>query len=309
MTRASTKPQHSDSGALDDVEIVLVTYHSRRLVESLLAVLPAGLPVVLVDNASGADGLDEVIEARPGARYLDGGGVGFARAANLGARTSQSAYLVFVNPDAAPSAEVLRALVDDLRADPGLAAVAATTVTPEGRVELGVGGWEPNLRRTLVYATGLHGRFPEAGLYARPRPGQPVQVDWLTGACLAVPRQTFVSLGGFDERFFLYNEDMAYGRRLREAGYRLRLRTDLLVAHAGAGSGGDRSRMLQMRGASMHAYLTRYHSASSTALMRVALTAGALSRGLVKRVRGDKVAARNFAAYSKGLWQGAPDMA
>lgn len=293
---------------LSDIEVVLVTYHSRSLVEELLRDLPRDLPVVVVDNARGADSMQEVVASRVHARYLDGGNVGFARAANLGARTSTRPYLIFVNPDTSPTIEQLRALVDDLAADDSLAAVAATTVRADGRVEIGVGGWEPTLRRTFVYATALHTRFPDAGVYARPEPGEKIELEWLTGACLAVPRETFLRLGGFDERYFIYNEDMAYGRRLRDAGLRQRLRTDLLVPHAGAGSGGAKATMLQMRGASMFDYLRHHNTASAAQAMRVVLAAGALGRWAVCRAQGRREAAQGFAAYNRGLWRGAPDM-
>jgi GT2 family glycosyltransferase len=291
-----------------DAELVIVTYFSRELVADLLSSLPHDVPVVIVDNANGEDGIAELVADRPHGRYLAGGGVGFARAANLGARTSNRPYLVFVNPDTRPTYAQLSALVDVLTGDDALAAVAATTVSPDGRIELGVGGWEPTVRRALVYATGLHSRFPLAGLFARPDRDRPISLDWLTGACMAVPRDRFLSLGGFDETFFLYNEDMSYGRRLREAGYGLRLRTDLLVPHAGAGSGGSKPKMLQMRGASMMTYLARHNSPAVVQAMRVTLALGALGRWLVCRLRARTDAARGFAAYNRGLWRGAPDM-
>lgn len=291
-----------------DFDVVIVTYRSRPLVESLLASLPADLPVCLVDNASGADRIHELVEHRPGGRYLDGGGVGFARAANAGARSSDRRAVVFVNPDARPTAEHLQALVGDLAADDRLAAVGATTVTPEGRVELGVGGWEPTLRRALVYASGAHRFFPRAGIFARPQIGLPIELDWLTGACLAVPRARFLELGGFDERYFVYNEDVAYGRRVREAGYRQRIRTDVLVPHDGAGSGVVKTRMLQMRGASMITYVRDHNPARTVEGVRAALSLGALGRWAVCRVTGRPDAARGFAAYLRGLWLGAPDM-
>ncbi len=290
------------------LEIVIVTYFSRDLVERLLPSLPADAAVVIVDNCQGADGVGELVADRPHGRYLTGAGQGFAPAANLAARTSTRPYLVFVNPDTRPTYDVMTALVDDLVEDERLAAVAATTVAPDGRVELGVGGWEPTLRRTLVYATGLHSRFPLDGLYARPEPGRPIELDWLTGACMAVPRDLFLSLGGFDEGFFLYNEDMSYGRQLREAGYRLRLRTDLLVPHAGGGSGAPKPVMLQMRGASMVRYLARHHPPVAVQLMRLTLSAGALGRSLVCLLRGHREAARGFLAYHRGLWRGRPSL-
>jgi N-acetylglucosaminyl-diphospho-decaprenol L-rhamnosyltransferase len=295
-------------GARPEVEIVLVAYKSRALVETLFARLPDDLPVVVVDNSHDVDGLAEVVGARRNARYLDGAGEGFAKAANRGARTSTADVLLFLNPDTSPTATQLRALVQEVQADPGLAAVSATTVRPDGRVELGVGGWEPSARRALVHALGLHVLFPTGGLNARPVPNEPMDVDWLTGACLAVPRERFLELGGFDESFFIYNEDMAYGRQVRLAGLRQKLRTDILVPHVGGGSGEGRTRMFQMRGASMVAYVADHNSPTTVNGLRLALTVGTLGRSAVARARGNRALAAEHRAYVKGLWTGAPDM-
>src|SRR5450755_1392027 len=149
-------------------EVVLVTYKSRALAEEMFARLPDDIPIVVVDNSQGVDGVPALVAGRKNARYLDGAGEGFARAANLGARTSTADVVLFLNPDTAPTAAQLGALVDELGTDPALAAVSATTVRPDGLVELGVGGYEPNARRAFVHALGLHVLFPSAGLYARP---------------------------------------------------------------------------------------------------------------------------------------------
>lgn len=289
-------------------EVILVTYQSRPLAEALLSRLPADVPVALIDNAQGADGVAELAADRPHARYVSGPGQGFAKAANLGARTSTADYLIFVNPDSGPTLAHLETMVEDLEADPLLAAVGATTVLPDGRVELGVGGWEPTTMRCLVHALGLHRIFPRAGVYARPVPGKPLQLEWLSGACLAVPREDFLSLGGFDERFFVYNEDMAFGRRAREAGRTLRLRTDILVPHLGGGSGGAKTRMFQMRGASMIKYIADQNSPLATSLMRISLSVATVLRMIQARLEGHRDLARAHAAYLRGMWRGEPDM-
>ncbi len=295
-----------------ELEVVVVAYLSRDLVTGLLERLAGKLAVVVVDNAQGRDGLAEAVAGRAGVRYLTGPGEGFARGANLGALTSDAEHLVFVNPDSAPTVDDLRTLVADLAGDPHLAGVGATTVGPDGAVELGVGGWEPTLARSVVHALGVHRWAPARGLYARPVPGRPLQVDWLSGACLAVPRATFLALGGFDEDYFVYNEDMAYGRRVREAGLGLRLRTDVLVPHLGTGSGETKPRMFQVRGASMSQYLQRHQGAGATApaqvmLTRVALTGGTGLRWAHARLRGRPDLAAAHAAYATGLWRGAPE--
>ncbi len=85
-----TAPLAAGTGAVEvrDVELVVVAYRSRAQVEELLAGLPEDLPLTVVDNSDGSDGLADVVAARAHGRYLRGGGVGFARAAKLGARTS-----------------------------------------------------------------------------------------------------------------------------------------------------------------------------------------------------------------------------
>lgn len=289
-------------------EVVLVTYRSRALAEALLARLDPAVPVVIVDNAQGADDVQSLVRDRPAARYLSGPGQGFARGANLGAQTSQAEHVVFVNPDTAPSTGILEALVADLEQDRSLVAVGATTTLADGRVELGVGGWEPTPWRCLVHAVGAHNRWPTAGVYARPVPHRPLQLDWLSGACLAVDRARFLGLGGFDEDFFVYNEDMAFGRRARERGLGLRLRTDLLVPHLGAGSGEAKPRMFQMRGASMMRYCRRHNGPVRAAEIKAALTVGTALRVGHTALTGRRDLAAAHRAYLKGLWAGGPDM-
>jgi len=284
-----------------DYEVVLVTYHSRDQLIGLLAAVRPDQRFVVVDNASGADGVRQVVDRFPQGRWIDGGNRGFAAAANLGARTSNAEFLVFANPDSRPTADVWHQLVDELRTDPDVGSVAAATANHSGRIEIGVGGWEPTPRRALVHAFGLHRLFPVAGVYARPAVGAPVDLDWMTGACLAVRRREFLELGAFDERYFVYNEDMAFGRRLREAGRRQHLRTDLLVPHATGGSGGGGTKMPQQRGASMARYLRDHNDRFSTAVMRGALAFGMIPRMVMAAARGRQMLARQHLAYIKGI--------
>src|SRR5215210_9526510 len=97
-----------------DIEVVLVTYRSAARVRALLSSWPEELAVTVVDNSGPDRALAELLDSRKHGRYLDGGGQGFARAANLGARCARRSYLVFVNPDSRPTAQHLLALVRGL---------------------------------------------------------------------------------------------------------------------------------------------------------------------------------------------------
>lgn len=285
-------------------EMVVVTYRSRTALERMLAAMPLDVPLVVVDNADGEDGVEELLVDRAAARYIATEGLGFARAANLGARTSRYPYIIFGNPDSLPSVEVHRALLAQLAADPTVGACAAGTTDERGEPELGSGGWEPTWLRALAHSLGLHRLVPSWGIWARPRRGVPVELDWLSGACLAVDRAVFLAHGGFDERYFVYNEDMALGRRLRQAGYRQLLRADLFVPHVGAGSGDAPQRMLRQRGASMTAYLADHHGRCEAWAVRIILIAGYLARVALLAATRDRAAVRLHLAWLQGFVTG-----
>lgn len=286
----------------DRYEIVIVSYHSRDQVAGLLeSVATQESRIVLVDNASGADNIAELLTSFPRSRYIDGRNSGFAAAANAGALSSDAEFVIFANPDSRPTPATCQALLAELDADAGLSVAAAATVGPDGEIEVGVGGWEPTVRRCLVHAAGLHKQFRTAGVYAWPRPGAPTPVEWVTGACMAVRRSDFARLGGFDERYFVYNEDMAYGRAVRLAGLRQVLRTDVLVPHAAGSSGGGSTKMPQQRGASMAAYLHDHNPAARAVAMRAALAVGMAGRVVLTAATGDRETARRHAAYVRGI--------
>ncbi|HMR48167.1 MAG TPA: glycosyltransferase family 2 protein [Arachnia sp.] len=270
---------------LSETEIVLVSYKSRHHVEELLSTWPADLAVAVVDNAGNSDGLRELAGERATVRYLDGGSQGFGRAANLGAFSTTKRFVVFVNPDCRPTPAHLESLIAGLAGDPGSASHAATMTGSDGAIEAGVGGWEPSVRRLAVYALGLGNRFRRAGFFAAPRPGERCEVDWTTGACMAVRAAQFADLGGFDETFYVYAEDVSFGRQARLAGLRCLLREDVLVPHGAGGSGAPSREMLRLRGASFAGYLTRYHRRAAL-LMRAEMILGAVLRGLAGLLRG-----------------------
>lgn len=294
-------PEARPAPALADIEVVLVTYRSAAHVRALLNIWPDELAVTVVDNSGPDPALAELLESRGDGRYLTGGGQGFARAANLGARWARRSYLVFVNPDSRPTTRQLLALVNGLAADEGAAAHGGTLVDSTGTAEIGAGGWEPSVRRTAVHAWGLHKRLPTSGLFARPQPGEHVDVDWVCGACLAVRTAQFVELGGFDEAFFVYAEDISFGRRVRTAGLHSVLRPDVLVPHAAGSSGAPSTEMLRMRGASFACYVRRYHSPARAAVMRGLFAGGMLLRAVELSIRRNRTGARLQLAMTRGL--------
>lgn len=203
---------------------VVVSYGARDLLARCLASL-AGVPeIVVVDNASPDGSADLVRERFPGVRLLAlPRNVGFAAAANAGARAASGDRLFFLNPDVeAPpgAADRVAAILDGL---PGAVAAGFRQIDADGRFQLSLG---PTPGFAAEFARRVLQRRLDRGdrrlgalldrLLARPR-----VVPWVSGATLLVRRDAFERVGGFDERFFLYFEDIDLCLRLRAAGGRV----------------------------------------------------------------------------------------
>ena len=198
------------------LSVVIVTYNSapamRATVPALLAQLGPGDELVVVDNGSDDGTLALVRQLAPNAVAIEStGNVGFAAGANAGARAAHGELLVILNPDATPGP----GFVDAIRSPGGDWAAWM------GLVRAGDG---INSSGGIVHFTGI----AWAGQAA---PGGPREVAFLSGACLAIPRASFLEAGGFAEPFFMYQEDVDLSLRLRLAGQRVGIEPAAVVDH------------------------------------------------------------------------------
>ncbi|MDZ4229924.1 MAG: hypothetical protein U1C53_02180, partial [Candidatus Veblenbacteria bacterium] len=164
--------------------------------------------------------------------------IGFSRACNLGAREAIGEYLLFLNPDA----EVVAGFFSDLERSfihrPRAAIIGGHILNQDGSTQPSVRGF-PGLWVGLLEATKLLSRFPGlAPRYLLPRFNyQETQaVDQVMGAGLAIRRGVWEALAGFDERFFVWFEEVDLCQRARTAGYQVWYDAHLNLVHAAARS-------------------------------------------------------------------------
>jgi N-acetylglucosaminyl-diphospho-decaprenol L-rhamnosyltransferase len=221
-------------GTRPTLSTIIVTHDSRealgRSLPALVAQLREGDEVIVVDNAS-ADGTpDAVRELAPEATVVEmGANTGFAAACNRGVREASGELLCLLNPDAAPADGWREAIEQPLVAGRGWAAWQGL-VTAEG-------GRRVNTRGGVIHFTGIAwaGGAGEPVGRADARPGAPLspgdEPGFVSGACLAIPRQIFLGAGGLPEEFFLYQEDVDLSLRLRLGGGRLGVEPTARVDH------------------------------------------------------------------------------
>jgi GT2 family glycosyltransferase len=245
--------------SMNSVDVVVVAYNSRGCLRTCVEPLAGtpGVSVLVVDNAC-PERSYEVVADMPGVEVIHtGSNGGFAYGCNEGWRVGGSEFVLFLNPDARLDRDGLMRLAQVLESDSGTAVVGPRTEKTDGTLAWSIRRF-PSLRSTFARALFLHRLLPRASwadevvrqpsLYDRTR-----CVDWLPGTCLLVRRSTLETVGGFDEGFFMYVEDMEFCWRVRRAGLGVVYSPDARCVHEG-GRSLSRARLLPLLAASRLRY-------------------------------------------------------
>ncbi len=207
---------------------VVINYMAGPLlvdcVRSVLADTSAGpAELVVIDNGS-SDGSVEAMQAQyPGVQVVRApANLGYARAANLGIAATRAPVVAVMNSDLTVVPGCAGALVSRIEREPGLGALGP-------RVQNVDGSDYPSARRVpsipVAIGHGLFGmwrptnRFTRAYRELDADPAQPRSVDWVSGSAIWLRRRALDAVGGWDERYFMYVEDLDLCWRLRRAGW------------------------------------------------------------------------------------------
>lgn len=241
---AADTPTPASPAACD---VVVVSYNQRERLLACLASVRAtepGLRLIVVDNAS-ADG--SAAAAREAFRRADvlalDENIGFAAAVNRGAGLGTAPHILLLNNDARLTPEALQKLTRAL-GDTDAVAAGPRLLGAGGAVELSLdrtlSPWNEARFKVLEFFY-RSGRGPAAGRVQR-QMARSREVRSLSGACILLDRAAFEEVGGFDERFFLYAEDVDLCLRLRQRGGKILYVAGAVVEHdRGASSATDRS--------------------------------------------------------------------
>jgi N-acetylglucosaminyl-diphospho-decaprenol L-rhamnosyltransferase len=210
------------------VAVVLVTYQSARDLAMCLGSLeraagPHPLEVVVVDNAS-TDASVEIARGY-GAKVLENHtNQGLSRAINTGVAVTGAPWLLIANPDTWLSPGSLRRLLATATSDPRIGCVGPHLANPDGS-DYPTGRRFPSMLLGAVHAAvaPLWPDNPATRWYhmAGVDRSRPLDVDWVSGACMLIRRQAFEQIGGFDPGYFMYFEEMDACLRLHRAGWRI----------------------------------------------------------------------------------------
>ena len=218
----------SPAAAAPRVSAIVVSYNTRedllRCLEALRAHTAVALETIVVDNAS-SDGTVEAVRARfPDVRLIaNAANLGFSRANNLGLRAARGEFVLILNSDCEVREGAVAALAAILEGRPDVAIVGPRTVGTGGAPQVSFG---PALTPLAEWRQGRLVRGVKAGDAAALRRARALtdheqEPDWVSASCFLARRQALNAVGGFDESFFLYEEDVDLCVRVRQSGGRV----------------------------------------------------------------------------------------
>ncbi|OGY46286.1 MAG: hypothetical protein A2663_00275 [Candidatus Buchananbacteria bacterium RIFCSPHIGHO2_01_FULL_46_12] len=245
-----------------DLSIVILNYKTKGLLKQCLKGIVAAQPrleyeLIVVDNNSGDGSLEMVKEmflppppvndlqpslplikplALPAIKTIqaDYNG-GFAFGNNLGIKIAAGRYVMILNPDIAVVSEALEKMTAYLDDNPSVGMIGPKLINPDGSVQYSCrrfpGKFIPFYRRTIFGKLPLTKKALDYYLMNDFDHQTSREVDWLFGACLILRKSFLEKTGLFDERFFMYFEDLDLGRRFWEAGFKVAYFADVEMVH------------------------------------------------------------------------------
>ena len=227
------------------VSIVIPVFNQQEFTRHCLAALQRcasrwPYEVIVVDDCS-TDDTARMLGEWPGVRVMTNPcNLGFVRSANTGAVEAKGRYLVFLNNDTQVQPDWLDTLIGTLDTRPEAGVVGSRLLYPSGRLQEAGG---------VVFADGSAWNYGHLDDPYKPAYGYLREADYVSGASLAIRRELFEALGGFDEQFApAYYEDIDLAFRVRQAGYRVYYQPASVVVHfEGVSAGTDETAATGMK--------------------------------------------------------------
>ena len=219
-------------------DVIIVTYNSSAVIDqclkSLIGYNSSCLNrIFVVDNSSIDDTAQIVANTQkkfPGISFLRmPWNLGFAKANNHGASLSQTNFMVFLNPDTIFQDNAIEQLFDLLLQKEHIGVIGPALVFPDNTVQRGYGDklGIAGIMRDFLLGARLRAKLQNQRKMISPN------VDWVSGACMIVRKDVFEMVGGFDEKIFMYSEDLDLCLRIKQKGFKVYYLPSVRVIHLG----------------------------------------------------------------------------
>ncbi len=267
-----------------DLSIIIVSWNVCDLLRDCLHAVFAGqgeltLQVIVVDSYSADDTVAMITAEFPQVEVVAcTENVGFPRGNNIGLERANGRFLLLLNPDTVVHGDALTTMVNYMEANPQVGMVGAQLLNGDGSIQSSRRRF-PTLKTAFFESTWLEPYAPRAILddyYAADLPdGKTAVVDWVMGACMFTRPEVVAQVGGMDEAYFMYSEELDWCRRIHEAGWQIVYLPTAQVTHL-VGKSSEQAvvqRHINFNRAKLR-YFRKYHGRFAAGCLRLFLLLG-----------------------------------
>lgn len=279
-----------------DLSIIIVSWNVADLLRGCLFSIDENrgdldLEVIVVDSASSDNSVAMMQNEFPWVTLLAcGENVGFPRGNNLGLEQANGRYLLLLNPDTVVLDDALSKMMAYMQQNPEVGVLGCQLLNKDGTVQSSKRRF-PTMTTAFFESTWLETVAPSgvlASYYAQDLPDNSVNdVDWVMGACMLAPRQVVEEVGGMDEAYFMYSEELDWCRRIKDSGWRVVYYPEAQIIHY-VGQSSDQAvvaRHINFQQAKLR-YFRKYHGRFPAGVLRLFLLLNYGWQMLLEAVKG-----------------------
>lgn len=214
------------------LSIIIVNFNVKAFLQNCLLSVRKSLEdipseIIVVDNASD-DGSVEIIKKNfPDVKLIElSENLGFSKANNIGLKIAKGEYICLLNPDTIVEEDTFNTMIRFMESHPEAGMAGCKILNPDGTFQLACRRSFPTPWVAFTKIFGLSALFPKSKLFARYNityldENQTYEVDAISGSFMFLRREVYEKVGGLDESFFMYGEDLDWCFRIKEAGFKI----------------------------------------------------------------------------------------
>lgn len=215
-----------------DLSIIIVNYNVKEFLQNLLHSISKSSDkinreIIIVDNASNDGSVEFISEKFPEFNIIaNNKNLGFSKANNIGMKQATGKYILLINPDTLVSEDTFEKMIRFFEENPIVGLAGCKILNPDGTLQLACRRSFPGPWTSFCKVAGLSNLFPESRIFARYNltyldPCQTYEVDAISGSFMMFRKDVYEKIGGLDEKFFMYGEDLDFCYRAQKSGYKV----------------------------------------------------------------------------------------
>ena len=225
-----------------DLSIIIVNYNVKEFILNLLhsikkASFNISSEIIVIDNASDDGSVDAIKEKFPSVKLIENKkNIGFGAANNKGLELAQGDYILFINPDCIVSEDTFDKMISFFENNKDCGLAGCKILNSDGTLQLACRRSFPGPWTSFTKVTGLSNIFPKSRIFTRYNltyldENQSYEVDAVSGSFMMIRKEVYNKVGGFDEQFFMYGEDLDLCYRVQKADYEVYYVHDTQIIH------------------------------------------------------------------------------